>query len=69
MLVKQGHASWGMAGNRNAEKIPINLYRFITINQLLRTGHGGSVRTMNDPDGAKASGIASRLRHIILVAE
>ncbi|WNM58931.1 hypothetical protein [Candidatus Nitrospira allomarina] len=30
MLVEQGHASYGMAGNGNAEEIPINLYDFIT---------------------------------------
>lgn len=39
------------------------------INHLLRTGHGGSVRTMNDPSTAKVFGILSRLPHIILVVE
>ncbi|WNM61084.1 hypothetical protein [Candidatus Nitrospira neomarina] len=69
MLVEPGHAYCGMAGNVNAEKIRLIWMASSHLNHLLRTGHGGSACTMNDPGGAKVFGMPSSLRRIILLAE
>ena len=65
----EGHASWGMAGNRNTHKLRSNRYGILPVNYPFCIGHGGNIGFVDDPRGTKMLRIPSRVRHVIFVTE